>query len=223
MITTIQGLIILLFFVIPGFIVVESSNIIAPTRKCSTFDKTIASVIWSTLIHLPVISIIAVIICIHKTRYDEVFVALNNHAVITAICLIAYFVFISCIAAPILGYIFTRYKKRILRVFLKEKLNILQATSVWDYIKNEVRPYVGNLSYAIRAKITMSSGVKYYGDITVMPAIIDDDKPYNIYIQKVKRVDEKGHKESLDQINGVMLNSAKIESVEIKFIKPEDS
>ena len=220
MITTIQGLIVILFFIVPGFTVVEVSHIISPVRKGSSFDKSILSIIWSTLIHLPATLFVIIILWVNGAKLSNTFTSIQNNIGEVSFYLLCYFIFVACIIAPIIGYAFPKYKKYLLKRILREKMNILQATSVWDYVKTEIRPSINN---AIRAKFNMKSGIKYYGDIVGMPAIIDDDKPYDIFIQKVKRVSKLGVEERLDGINGMMLNSANIDSIEIKFVTPEIS
>ena len=221
MITTLQGLFIVLFFVVPGFIVVEMSSLISPARKGSTFERTVQAVIYSTLIHLPATIFLAVVLCSMGTQVYILEFILANYPGKVLFAFLLYFIIVIIVAIR-LGYLIpTRLKKYWLRKLLKEKMNSLQATSVWDYLKTEIRPTIGNSPYVTRAKFNMKTGIKYYGDIVAMPAIIDDDKPYDMFIQKVRRISRSGSEEKLNGINGILLNSANIETIEIKFVEPD--
>lgn len=57
--TTLQGLLIV-FFVLPGFLAVEVDARRRPAREHSAFDKTVLSVLYSAFVHLPLSIIQAV-------------------------------------------------------------------------------------------------------------------------------------------------------------------
>ncbi|HEX7378570.1 MAG TPA: DUF6338 family protein [Pirellulales bacterium] len=52
--TTLQGLLIV-FFVLPGFLAVEVDARRRPAREHSAFDKTVLSVLYSAFVHLPLL------------------------------------------------------------------------------------------------------------------------------------------------------------------------
>ena len=61
--TNVQSLLVLLLFVLPGFVAVEVIARIQPSRERSTFDKTALSVLYSTIVHVllvPILTFIAI-------------------------------------------------------------------------------------------------------------------------------------------------------------------
>lgn len=219
MISTIQGLIVFLFFIVPGFIVVEVSNFISPSRKSVSFDKTILSIIWSTLIHFPAIISITIVFWTNNANASLIFATDNCFGQIPFIAL-CYFI-VACITAIVLGCIFPESKDYLLSKILGKNKNVLQATSVWEYVRTELRPSINGIPYSMRAKFNMKNGLIYIGYIFVMPTIIDDDKPYDIFIKDVAKIDAAGKKYELGNIDGMMLNSSNIDSIELKFAEPK--
>jgi len=55
--TNLDGLLVLLLFVLPGFVAVEVNARFQPIRERSAFDKTALSVLFSTLVHLALVPI----------------------------------------------------------------------------------------------------------------------------------------------------------------------
>lgn len=59
--TNVQSLLVLLLFVLPGFVAVEVIARIQPSRERSTFDKTALSVLYSTIVHVVLVPILTCI------------------------------------------------------------------------------------------------------------------------------------------------------------------
>jgi len=119
-----QALLLVVWFVIPGFVFVEVRAWSRPTRKLSTFDKTVLTILVSTVLHISLVFL--VLLALHlrgfdlTLAFDQGYVVdhAKEHPLLAYAYAFAYFVATLVIACA-LGWLVGKVEWTVTPVFLR--------------------------------------------------------------------------------------------------------
>lgn len=215
--TTLQGLLIILF-VLPGFLAVEVDAHRRPARERSVFDKTVLSVLYSAFVHLPLL------VCwsyAALTWLDADFSIVTEGWIMQQIrerplrvqgYIVAYFA--STMAAGyLLGSSLAKLTRHVAPVWARETyLRVLPKRWTDRMTEWLRRP---KFTGAISVLVKMKSGDQDAGILRTAPGDYDELQQKDKYFSIVRAVylPKDGVLETLDDDQVVLLNMADIEAL----------
>jgi len=127
-----QAILLILVFIVPGFVFVEVDARLRPAQKLGAFDRTVVSVLFSTILHGFVVWLICVVLWFISFDLAKLFDATwladwsRKHTLLVYTSLLSYFLLSMTIAiwcGARIGILTRGWMPVILRVVEKDKIN----------------------------------------------------------------------------------------------------
>jgi hypothetical protein len=216
--TNLQSLLVLLVFVLPGFVAVEIDARSRPARERSTFDKTALSVFYSTLVHLALVPL-ATFLATWLWSFDPAVVDSNwateqmqQHLWRSESLLLGYFA-TAMLSGALFGYTLSKFKGQTPPVWAQETYVRVQRRGFAQAIRERLhRP---RYTAALSVLVLMKNGDQYAGLLKTLPGEFDElqrkDKFFSI--QKVAYRPKDATPQTLQPGQVVLLNTDNVDAM----------
>ncbi len=120
----VQALLLLVLFIAPGFVFIEVHARRRPTRKLGTFDKTVLTVLFSTILHVVLVGLVLAILYLRDVDLNFLFdqdalqTRIEQHAYEAYLYVVVYF-FVALLLSGISGLLAGRTVWRAIPVFAR--------------------------------------------------------------------------------------------------------
>ncbi len=220
MISTLQGLILFLLFILPGSLMALAESYVAPKSHKSDTELLINSLAYSVFLHLPA-TIVATLFLWNYSLMGLKTLATTHPSKATFI-LVIYLLIIS-LSAIGLGFHWGGGKRAAFRAmanYFGTELKLDREVTVWDRLLLHERPKDKIVRATLYVKFPDDSIHCYVGEIDYFPVSASGEADYDISLKNVRYFDPEEDKLVwvVDAYDGMIINSANVLLAQIKFI-----